>query len=212
MVAYAVETKSDGTSDILLHKGHIGNPYTSVNQTEYSHNIEACWIEINEDVLPHVCPTENEEESFYDYVDIIKKKGVCACQIYGDKHPSHNHEIYDVIRRETDNHIYYCICGVPLTEPHCNFSYEQSSSTAHNAICECGYKITDQPHQFTEFTNQSNLYHKAYCACGYSRNEMHVTQSINNRYSKCTICGAVFDMWSTPTIKGVNDPPPESEQ
>ena len=186
MVAYAIETENN-ISDILLHQGYTDDPYTQVNQTDYSHNIEACWIEINEDVLPHACPTENEEESFYDYVD-NNGKGVCACQIYGEKHPEHEHEIYYVQGRATDKHIYYCICGVKLTEPHCNFSYEQSSSTAHNAICECGFS-NEQSHNLVY-----QDYHTSVCEdCGYVNTTSHVyggfVYSSTQHWKECA-CGA----------------------
>ena len=197
MVAYAVETKSDGTSDILLHKGHISAPYTSVNQTEYSHNIEACWIEINEDVLPHVCPTENEEESFYDYFDICKEKGVCACQLYGEKHPEHEHEIYYVQGRARDKHIYYCICGKHITEPH-TLNYKDH----HTSVCACGYEhIT--PHQYT-YQQISNGQHLAVCECGYQYEEAHslsYQRATEDYHLMACICGYNYQVTHTLTYK-----------
>lgn len=225
LVGYDVTENED---DIILSYCWNGYDTTTFYKNEYKYFSSIIWLEINEDELPHTC-----SESYRNLADT---RGYCICELYS-KHPNHRHVSYyggEECPMSSKN--YTCYCGELITASH-TYNIEAYSSTqhwiecacgaksqlwdhdiaythtsvTHSGACECGYTIVDQPHQFTEFTNISNLYHKAYCTCGYYRNEMHVTRSINNRYSECTICGAVFDMWSTPTIKGENDPPKEME-
>jgi hypothetical protein len=205
MIAFSTEKDSNGNIvDCNLHTGWTDRYHDTLSSTEYNSDIAILWLEIDESQIPHVCC-----DNF-----VVGDEKSCSCRVYGDLHPKHIHEAGNTyFSMGVEVHNVKCAWdNAALVELHHFADYIQTSNTTHTGFCDCGYVVQNLPHQFTEFTNQSNLYHKAYCVCGYSKNEMHVTESINSRYSKCTICGAVFDMWSTPTIKGVNDPPPESEQ
>ncbi len=201
MVAYGI----DDSDDILLHLGYYtGDTYSTINTVEFNLSIEAVWVEINEDILPHSC-SDN-----YDWAS--NHTSVCSCIAYKDLHPEHVHEKdNEVVSRTATTHTYRCKWGdICVEELHTYISYQDSTATSHTARCACGYS-TSQPHMF-EYKNVSNLYHKCVCACGYTKTSNHMTRMINNRYSECTVCGAVFDMWSDVTIKKEDElTDPESE-
>ena len=203
MVGYGAVKQNEQIIDYKLHTGWGNNPYTTFNDTIYSSDIGILWLEIDESRIPHVCC-----DNF-----IVGDERSCSCRVYGDLHPKHVHEAGDVyLSMGAEVHNVRCLWdnGIVL-EPHHFINCIQTSSTAHTGFCDCGYVMYNLTHQLTEYTYISNLYHKASCVCGYFENEMHTTRTISNRYSECTICGAIFDMWSTPTIKKVDDPPIESD-
>ena len=208
MVAYNWTGDLNAEYDIELHKGHIGSTKTTINTTEYDLNIDAMWIEINENILPHACP---EEEENYNFVERTTGKAVCSCQIYGEKHPKHKNEVFRVYNNTSPTqHDYICICGKNIVGEHKYTSYNGLTSTSHTAVCECGYS-TSKAHVFT-YESISSLYHISVCACGYTTTGMHTTRAIDNRYSACTLCGEVFDSWSDNTIFKVEEDIPQEQE
>ena len=162
MIAYNWTGDLDAEFDIELHKGHIGSTKTTINTTEYDLNIDAMWIEINENILPHSCP---EEEENYNFVERTTGKAVCSCQIYGEKHTEHKNEVFCVYNTSPTQHDYICICGKNIVGEHKYTTYNGLTSTSHTAICECGYSV-NQTHELIYWKN-SSTHHKMGCVCGY---------------------------------------------
>ena len=133
MVAYdTIEGEED--IDFKMHKGWIDDPYVNFSDTEYDSNIGILWLEINESQLAHSCNN--------NYV-LETGGSVCSCQIYGEKHPEHEHEVFETYSTSATQHNYMCICGKNLTEPH-NFTYTSINSLYHSATCTtCGYTYTE---------------------------------------------------------------------
>ena len=196
MVAYNVN--DDG--DIELHKGHIGDTYSTYPGTEFNLNIGVLWIEINEDALPHSCSNNYRWAPTDSYI--------CSCEAYKNLHPEHVHENNGIfVRSDATTHTYECIWEGEITEPHSFTSSLNPTSTSHTAVCECGYTTTEN-HVFT-YESISSLYHISVCACGYTTTGMHTTRAIDNRYSACTLCGEVFDSWSDNTIFKIEEDIPQ---
>lgn len=152
MVAYF----STESGDILFHKGHTSESYSTFNTTEYNLNIEALWIEINEDVFPHSC-----SDNYIWYPD---ETPVCSCIAYKDMHPEHVHSQFYISNDET-THTYGCEWGCDdIVSPHEYASYTSYSNSLHSARCRCGYTMSES-HNFQRISPRYSV-----CMnCGYTR-------------------------------------------
>ena len=188
MIAYHAE--SDG--DILLHTGHIkeneSEITTTVEKTEYNLNIGVFWIEINTDILEHVC------SNYYTYNNLETAIDVCSCVAYKYVHPAHSHINLKLEQYDSNQHKYKCSWGCEIKKDHdtvhqidgdyhsfvceCGYSYEepfsisyQQSNDSHVVTYECGSNY-DKSHSFMH-SSLSDTYHNKICKCGYSYKEDH---------------------------------------
>lgn len=203
MIAYHAE--NDG--NILLHTGHVENPETTINKTEYNLNIGVLWIEINEDVLSHVCSQNYEYNNSGNYIK------VCSCIAYKYVHPEHDHKDVRLTPLNSAKHIYKCIYGCEIEKDH-NLIHK-SDDGYHSLVCECGYSREEhyttiyqeakdfhiiiyecessyeRSHNIT-YSQSSDTRHECMCECGYSFNENHIyeyTMLIGSRHLKKCRCG-----------------------
>ena len=131
MVAYY----STDSEDILFHTGHTSNSYSTFDTTDYDLDIEALWIEINEDVLPHSC-----SDNYYWYPT---HSNICSCNAYKELHPEHTHSNCGEYASNQTTHTYSCYCGQSITSSH-NFTYTAINSLYHSVGCTtCGYTYTE---------------------------------------------------------------------
>ncbi len=223
MIAYDVVKDDNGNIiDCEMHTGWVGDFETTLNTTKYNSNIAILWLEIDTTRIPHSCSNNYLLEN---------GNTVCSCDLYGDLHPEHVHKAengyamcpaadrtstcicgekvvgphdYSYLNYSSIQHWYECDCGAKTEIESHNNTYTSFTNTTHAGYCECGYSFSGQSH-ILEYQNVSDLYHKCVCACGYSKTASHTTKAINNRYSECTVCGAVFDMWSDVTIKKADE-------
>ena len=209
MIAYYAD------DDILLHTGHVLDPYTTYNNTEYKFDIEALWIEINEDVMPHRC-----SDTFNWYAT---GEGACSCDAYGTLHPEHvckpangysvcpsaaltnvcycgnlinGSHAYSDVRYDDVEHWYECACGdKDGIEAH-DITYTSYDNTTHSGYCNgCGYTFTSTAHTYS-YKCTTDLYHTCTCPCGKKKTEMHTKRAVDNRYAACRECDHVFDTWN----------------
>ena len=126
MVAYALTN-----NDIKLHTGWLSNSYTTVNTTDYQYCTGALWLEINTNILRHICSEKFQE--------ITTSKNICSCQAYYSLHPEHTHMPLTVVRNTYTYtaHTAKCICGTFIETPH-KYTYENLGSN-HSYSCSCGY-------------------------------------------------------------------------
>ena len=158
MVAYNI----DDNGDIMMHKGH-GNstsPTTTFNNTEYQLDIDAVWIEINKDILPHECSEK------YNFMTNSESFNTCSCQAYKTLHPSHTHELTNKKYLSQESHKRECKsgCGYVLIEVH-SFVCQDIGGGYHLGTCECGYTVT-QIHTLVK----KNPHYSTCIHCGYTKN------------------------------------------
>lgn len=58
---------------------------------------------------------------------------------------------------------------------------------------------------FEDVTIDELVYSYVKCACGYNIGTGSHKMVTTGRYAHCTDCGVVIDMWTTPTIKGIEE-------
>ena len=178
MVAYYA-TK-DG--DISFHKGHTKYTNTTLGETEYNLNIDALWIEINEDILPHAC---SGDYTYLLYPGV--EPSCCSCEAYKYIHPNHIHEQKGLEQNDDTTHIYNCIWGCEIKKSH-EFVCNMISNSQHSLVCECGYSY-EESHNFVY-----QDYHTSVCEdCGYVNTTSHVyggfVYSSTQHWKECA-CGA----------------------
>lgn len=162
MVAYNVN--DDGK--IELHKGYIGDTYSTYPGTEFNLNIGVLWIEINEDALPHSCSNNYRWAPTDSYV--------CSCEAYKNLHPEHVHEDSgEYISSDENGHVYKCIWGDIGEASHNHASNSIISSSLHKSTCSCGYEYTEM-----HFFKQTSPRYSGCIYCGYTRDEWGPGQSI----------------------------------
>lgn len=165
MVAYALDN-----NDISLHKGTMQNMYDKIGRTEYSNNISAVWIEINEDALPHQC------SGSYTLTEL--KDHICSCKAYRTLHPKHTHEMGSYMSEyDSNKHKYRCKWGCIVEAPHAFRSISQNNSY-HGVVCDCGYTVTE-PHIFIDTANPRYMR----CSiCGYTKDNWGPGQNVQMGY------------------------------
>ena len=159
MIAYYAD------DDILLHTGHIDNPYTTYNNTEYKFDIEALWIEINEDVMPHSC---SNNFNWYE-----TGEGACSCGVYRELHPEHEHE-YSLESTTETTHTYTCAWGCEKTEHHDRQNCYSISNVMHTATCSCGRTYSEQ-HNF----EKKSARYSVCMNCGYTRDHFGGNENVH---------------------------------
>ena len=219
MVAFDIVENADGEEDILIHNGWNTlesnteyPPYTYYSSTPYNELNSIIWIEIDENVMPHVCSDA--------YKDQATDEMLCTCQVYAS-HPAHsdNHKY----RIKVDNTKQYeeCICGDIRVLHYHDFSYTELnenvhliscnecsysemvnhkyilmsiSSTQHQEICACGHIGETSDHIAFSYENYTKQKHKAYCKCGYYiGTQSHSVVTDSPTRSHCIYCEAIFN-------------------
>ena len=189
MVAYKTIKEGDTVVDCTMHMGWIEdaiNPYKqNLSEIEYDTCPGIVWLDINENLLPHECG-----ETY------VRGNGdkFCACELYGELHPEHTHEMYGTLRPyDNTKHSYQCICGETFYENHIVAgNLISSSSTGHIYKCPC-LEVFEEPHHRNNCESYSASHHTATCFCGYEIFERHVFVKISLRYSQCQNCGYTKD-------------------
>lgn len=162
MVAYYIED----SEDIVFHTSNSSDSYVSFSDTEYNLNIEALWMEINENVFEHDCSD--------NYRWAPTNSNVCSCIAYKDMHPAHVHEDSGIyISSNATRHIYGCVWGDIGEASHNHNSNSVVSNSLHKSICSCGYKYTEM-----HFFKQTTPRYSVCVYCGYTRDEWGPGQSV----------------------------------
>lgn len=225
MIAFQSFINGDNKKDIKLHTGYSGSsPFTTVRTTEYQYVNSIIWLDINEELLPHVC--ENT------YQDVATGKNVCSCFVYYNTHAGHckhnfQYDNYDSTRHwrecfcevaDTKNyhsliysgtssyyHIEECLfCDYHASAPHIYTGATYLSETLHNMVCECGYIGGMAYHSPGAYKPFNRFKHMVYCKCGYYfTTENHSMVNIGLE-AYCKDCGAVFNASSDIVIKGID--------
>lgn len=169
MIAYHVTEDAD----ILLNTGHTGNRFDSVENTIYQTDIDAVWLEINENILPHKCSNKylfmTNSNSFY----------TCSCNAYKTLHPKHKHS-YSIQLIDANTHKYQCNYGCDAIIEHHALKHVSLDNSYHNDICNCGY-ITASPHIFV---NTANPRYMRCTMCSYTKDNWGPGQNVQMGYDE----------------------------
>ena len=217
-IAYGIEKNND----VLLHTGWSWQEFQKQSNTQYNLDRSIIWLEINEENLPHECSDA--------YYDTYTNSYMCACNVYYETHPSHTHSYHESYN--STHHFDKCICGEicnmvshDLTysavndDSHnqkcveCNYEARvdhehtliPSNASEHSFECACGHISEIEGHYVSTYANKDNTSHYVKCACGYNICTESHQMVTTGRFAHCTDCGAVFDTWTIPTIKGVSE-------
>lgn len=176
-------------SDIWFHNGQFNNDEGQTelfSTTTYNLGIEAIWIEINENLLPHSCSYR------YKYNKTNGSEAVCSCNAYKN-HPAHIHRVceYESTSNSSDTHIYNCYCS-SFEEAHLYDSYKNLGTSEHRIYCDCGASITAE-HSYYRYSSFGASGHRIYCNCGDYIFESHPSNA-----KRCNLCGYFDDTYYQP--------------
>ena len=246
MVAFDVVTKEYG-EDIKLHTGwndndtnddsddtdaqNDGENYDYVNTTNFSHHNSIIWLDINEELLPHVCTDA--------YEDTATNQNVCACYVYSNTHPAHCSHNYHCTPKNDSYHHDICGCGVAINQTRHTFTYSTYSTAFHSKYCaSCGYSFYEPhnlifeqysteyhkkrctvcgeeqmaSHSASRYVDYDSSYHRIYCDCGeYMGFASHIAASTGKFQSYCVYCNrSMPNPGSGGLIPGIMGKPDES--